>query len=147
MTVSITKPTSGQGPGWGTTLNTALDAIVTEVNSFETTVSTTYAPLVLTQTAQTGNYTFVLGDAFTLVEYNSSSAGTFTVPPNASVAFSVGTTIGLRQMGSGLLTMAPGAAVTIDSRGGALKMGGQYAEATLTKRATNEWVLSGDIST
>lgn len=51
MTVSITKPTSGQGPGWGTTLNTALDAIVTEVNSFESTVSATFVPL--TQLAAT----------------------------------------------------------------------------------------------
>lgn len=106
----------------------------------------TYAPLLLTQTTQTSSYTFVLGDGGTLVEYSSSSAGTFTVPPNSSVAFPIGTSISVRQYGTGLLTIAAGAGVTVDSSGGALKMGGQYTEATLTRRATNEWVLSGDIS-
>lgn len=38
MTVNITKPTLGATSGWGTVLNTALDAIVTEVNVHATTL-------------------------------------------------------------------------------------------------------------
>jgi cytoskeletal protein RodZ len=100
-----------------------------------------------TQTTQTGaTYTFVLGDSGTVVEGNSASAQTFTVPPNASVAFAVGASIVVRQYGAGQITMAPGAAVTLRSRGAALKTAGQYAELVATKRATDEWVISGDVT-
>lgn len=112
-----------------------------------TLLNSTFAQLLVTQTTQTANYTYALADAGTLVEYNSSSAGTLTVPPNSSVAFPIGTTISGRQLGTGLATIAAGVGVTIDSRGAALKSAGQYAEWNLTKRGTNEWVLSGDIST
>lgn len=105
------------------------------------------AALGLTQTTKTTAYTLVLADANTLVEGNSASALTFTVPPNSSVAFPVGTVVSLRQYGAGQVTVAAGSGVTIRSRGGALKLAGQYAEAALTKRATDEWVLSGDITT
>lgn len=119
------------------------------------TVATTgnYADLsgtpatTLTQTTQTGTtYTLVLADANTLVELNNAAAITVTVPPNSSVAFPVGTTIGLRQYGAGQVTVAAGAGVTIRSRSAAFKTSGQYAEASLTKRATDEWVLAGDLA-
>lgn len=100
-----------------------------------------------TQTTQTGaTYTFVIGDSGTVVEGNSATAQTFTVPPNSSVAFAVGASIVVRQYGAGQITMAPGAAVTLRSRVG-LKTAGQYAELVMTKRATDEWICSGDTST
>lgn len=104
------------------------------------------APETLTQTTQTANYTLVAGDANALVELNSASAVTLTVPPNSSVAFTTGTTVVVRQYGAGQVTIAEGSGVTIRSRGSALKLYGQYSEATLTKRGTDEWVLSGDIT-
>lgn len=103
---------------------------------------------LVTQTTQTGTtYTFVLADGGTLVEGNNASAQTYTVPPNSSVAFPVGTSIVLRQYGTGQITLAAGAGVTLRSRGAALKTAGQYAELTFTKRATDEWVVSGDVTT
>lgn len=109
-------------------------------------LSGTYAPLLTTQTTKTGSYTLTIGDAGGLVEVNSASASTLTVPPNSSAAFPVGTTVAVRQYGAGQVAVAAGAGVTIRSRGAALQLAGQYAEATLTKRATDEWVLSGDVA-
>jgi hypothetical protein len=95
---------------------------------------------------QTASYTLVLGDAGKIVEMNVASANTLTVPTNASVAFPIGTNITINQNGAGLTTIVAAGGVTIDSFGGALKMEGQYAGASLYKRGTNEWVLTGAIT-
>lgn len=100
---------------------------------------------ILVATTQTAAYTFALADAGTLVEVNSASAVTLTVPANATVAFPIGTSIGIRQYGAGQVTIAPATGVTIRSRGDAFKTAGQYAEAVLTKRAADEWILTGDL--
>lgn len=97
-----------------------------------------------TQTGTT--YTLVLADAGKAVEMNNGSANTLTVPPNSSVAFPVGTQILVRQLGAGQTTIAEGAGVTIRSKDDNLKLDGQYVEATLTKRATDEWVLTGALA-
>lgn len=97
-----------------------------------------------TQTGTT--YTLVLTDKGKVVERNNASANTLTVPPNSSVAFPVGSWIDLRQMGAGQTTVTPGAGVTIRSNGAKLKLTGQYAGATLMKRATDEWTIDGNLS-
>lgn len=99
-------------------------------------------------TTQAGTtYTLALADWGTIVEFTSASAVTVTVPPNASVAFPVGTAIELVQYGAGQVSVAAGAGVTIRSPSGKLKLTGQYSAALLRKRATNEWFLQGDIAT
>jgi hypothetical protein len=91
------------------------------------------------------SYTLALSDAATVVEFTSASATTVTVPPNLSVAFPVGSVIELLQHGTGQLTLAPGAGVTIRSTGGLLSARTQYSSLALRKRATDEWVLAGDL--
>lgn len=108
---------------------------------------TVAAGTVTTNTQSGTTYTLVLADAGLLVEVANASAITVTVPPNSSAAFLVGTTVALRQYGAGQITVAAGLGVTLHSRGGAFKLAGQYAEAMLTKRATDEWILSGDLTT
>lgn len=103
--------------------------------------------LVNTTTQSGTTYTAVLSDALTMVEFTSASAVTFTIPPNAEVAFPVGSIISGRQYGAGQVTITPGSGVTIRSFAGATKTAGIYAEFSLVKRATNEWVLSGNVST
>ncbi len=99
------------------------------------------------QDLQTGtSYTLVLADRGKMVEMNNAAANTLTVPPNSSVAFPVDTRIDVSQYGAGQTSIAAGAGVTIRSSGGKLKLTGQYSGATLWKRATNEWVLYGDIA-
>ena len=89
--------------------------------------------------------TFALADANNVVQYNSATAGTATVPPNSSVAFPVGTAIEVHQIGAGELTIAAGSGVTLNSRNGT-DTAGQYAIAVLRKTATDTWVLGGDVA-
>jgi hypothetical protein len=99
------------------------------------------------ENAQTGtSYTLVLTDAGKMVTCSNASAITLTVPPNADVAFPTNTRIDLLQYGAGQVTVAAGSGVTIYSKGSALKLSAQYAGATLWKKATNTWVLVGDIT-
>lgn len=94
---------------------------------------------------KTTNYTLVLGDAGSLVEMNSASALTFTVPPNSSVAFPTGTRIAVRQKGAGQVTITPGSGVTLNSFAGHLKTAGQYAVAFIVKVATDTWIVDGTL--
>lgn len=104
------------------------------------------ASTTITHNTQTASYTLVLTDASKMVEQNVASANTLTVPPNSSVAFPTGTVIAWRQYGAGQVTLTPGAGVTIRSAGSRLKSAAQYSEGTLTKRTTDEWVASGDLT-
>ena len=95
--------------------------------------------------AQTATYTLVLDDKNKIVEMNVASGNNLTVPPNSSVAFPVGSQINILQVGAGQTTVVQGAGVTVNAAPG-LKLRTQYSYATLIKRATNTWVLVGDIS-
>lgn len=100
----------------------------------------------LVSTTQAANYTAALVDRGTIVEMTSASANTFTVPPNASVAFPVHALLHVCQFGAGVTTIAAGAGVTIRSATGTFAMRAQYGVASIRKRATNEWVLFGDLA-
>lgn len=93
------------------------------------------------------SYTLVLGDAYELIEMEVSTANTLTIPTNASVPFPLGTQILVSQLGTGQTTITPAVGVTIRSSGGKTKTSAQYSMCTLIKRGTNEWYLSGDITT
>ncbi len=98
------------------------------------------------ENAQTGTtYTLALSDAGKMVTLTNASAITLTIPTNGSAAFPVNTRIDLLQYGAGQVTIA-GAGVTIYSSGSKLKLTGQYSGASLWKKATDTWVLIGDIS-
>lgn len=98
------------------------------------------------ESAQTASYTLVLADAGKMVTMTNASANNLTVPPNSSVAFPVNSRIDLIQYGAGQTTVVAGAGVTIYSAGAKLKLSGQYSGASLWKKATDTWVLVGDIS-
>lgn len=100
----------------------------------------------LTWNPQTASYTLDLSDANNGVEMLVGSANNLTVPPNSTAAFPVGSSVLIYQAGAGLSSIVAGAGVTIVKRGSSLDMGGQYALATLVKRATDTWILSGDIA-
>lgn len=87
--------------------------------------------------------TLLLADASGAVECTNGSATTVTVPPNASVAFPVGTVIEVAQCGAGQVTLAPGSGVTLNNANG-LKTSKQWSAVTLRKRDTNVWLVAGD---
>lgn len=97
-------------------------------------------------TTQAVSYTLALTDAGTTVEITSASAVSITVPPNSSVAFDVGTVIELCQYGAGQVTIAPGSGVTLRTATGTLTTRAQYSTVSIRQRATDEWVVSGDLS-
>lgn len=118
-------------------------AVQTKLNDTQAAVAAAQQVTASTQSGTT--YTLVLADASTAIEFTSASAVTLTIPPNSSVAFPAGTVIELVQYGTGQLTVAPGAGVTIRSADGLLSARTQYSTLSLRKRATNEWVLAGDL--
>jgi hypothetical protein len=94
---------------------------------------------------KTGSYTLALVDINTIVEMNSASTTTLTVPPNSSVAFPIGSIIGVDRIGTGAVNFVAGSGVAINSPQGMLGLRVRYSSAVLRKRATNEWMLSGDL--
>lgn len=90
------------------------------------------------------NYTFVIEDRDKLVEMNSGDPKSFTVPPNSSVPFPIGSQILLSRYGVGAVTINQGTGVTIRP-GNGFSIFNQYAGAALVKIATNEWYLFGKI--
>ena len=102
------------------------------------------AEKLLTTSSQTASYTLVIGDADTVVGMDVASANNLTVPPNSTVAFPVGTRVGVLQVGEGATTVVAGAGVTVNSAE-TLVLDGQWARAELWQRAANAWVLSGDL--
>ena len=102
-------------------------------------------PSLTTINQQAGAYTPVLADRDKLVEVSSASGVTVTIPTNSSVAYPVGTSIDILQTGSGQVTIAGAGGVTVNATPG-LKLRTQWSSATLFKRATDTWVVFGDLS-
>lgn len=93
---------------------------------------------------QTDDYTLLITDAYKVVEMNKGSAVNLNVPDNDTAAFPIGCEIYIRQYGAGQITLVPAMGVTVRTPT-TLRSNVQYSELKLSKRATNEWVLSGDL--
>ena len=68
-----------------------------------------------------------------------------TVPTNATTAFPVGTSIDFYQSAGTVASFAGAVGVTIQATPG-LKLRTTYSSATLTKVATDTWLLAGDLT-
>ena len=103
--------------------------------------------LQLAMNAQTGtSYTLAVADASNKwVTMDNSSAITVTVPPSV---YSVGDQINVQTIGTGQVTFAQGAGVTITSAGGtsnAPKIRSRYSSATVICVASNSFTIVGDL--
>jgi hypothetical protein len=95
---------------------------------------------------KTASYTLsALSERDSMIEMGSASALTLTVPSNATVAWPVGTSIDILQTGAGQVTITAGAGVTVNGTPG-LKLRTQWSGVTLFKRATDTWVVYGDLT-
>ena len=143
---------TGNASGTAATVTGAAQSAITSVGTLSSlavtgavTAGSVVAPLAIN--AQTGTtYTFVAADAGKLVTSSNGSGQTFTVPPNSSVAFDVGTQILVQNIGSANCTLAQGSGVTIQSVDSNKEIDGQYAAATLIKTATDTWSLIGSLA-
>ena len=95
--------------------------------------------------AQTASYTLVLADKNKIIEMNVGSANDLTVPANSVVAFPVGTQIQVLQTGAGKTRILAGGGVTVNATPG-VYMRAQWSGVTLLKRASDTWVVMGDLS-
>ena len=104
-------------------------------------------PSRTTVDSKTADYTLVLTDRDKMIEINSSSSLTVSIPTDASVNFPIGTSIDLLRVGSGAVTIAAAtpATTTLNYTPGN-KLRAQWSSATLFKRAANTWVLMGDLT-
>lgn len=95
---------------------------------------------------KTDSYTLSsLTERDSLIEMGKSTAQTLTIPANSSVAYPVGTSIDILQTGAGQVTIAGAGGVTVNATPG-LKLRAQWSSATLFKRATDTWVVMGDLT-
>jgi hypothetical protein len=103
---------------------------------------------LISQNSKSADYTFVLGDAGKHILHPSAdtSARTFTIPANASVAYTVGTAITIvNQASAGVITLA----ITSDT----MRLAGPGTTgsrtlaantvATILKVTSTEWIISG----
>jgi hypothetical protein len=94
---------------------------------------------------QTASYTLALSDKDKMIEMSHTSANTLTIPPESSVNFPIGTQIMVLQTNAGQTTIAAGSGVSVHATPG-LKLRDQYSMATLIKRGSNTWIVTGDLS-
>lgn len=94
--------------------------------------------------SKSGAYTFASGDVNMIFEYNSGSAGTFTIPANNSF-WTVGQRLEVLQVGAGQLTIAGGSGVTVNGTP-TTKTRTTWSGATIIKRSANVFVVVGDLA-
>lgn len=155
---TVTSITAGTGLSGGTITTSgtiAIDSTVVTTTGTQTLTNKTATGLIYTQTLLTPTfsanaYTLALGDqGDILLASNGATAGTITIPTNASVAFPTGTQITIIQTAAGQLTIQGAGGVTVNSTGAtatAPKLRAQNSSATCIKTDTNTWYVVGDIS-
>lgn len=102
-------------------------------------------------TANTADYTAVLADQYQVLELmNKATAIAFKIPTDASVAFPVGTTLTVLNIGAGTCTISavtPGTTTVLSSGATAASPTlAQYKSAVCIKTATDAWYVVGGIA-
>jgi hypothetical protein len=99
-----------------------------------------------TFTEKTASYTLdALPHQDAVVEMNSESATTFTIPANSTLAWPVGASMDIMQTGAGQVTVSGASGVTVNFTPGN-KLRTQWSSCTIMKRSTDSWILFGDLT-
>jgi hypothetical protein len=94
---------------------------------------------------KTASYTLdALSLADNIIEVDSTSATTVTIPLDSSINYPVGTSIDILQTNTGQVTIAATGGVTINGTPG-FKLRTRWSSATILKRAANSWIVYGDL--
>lgn len=112
--------------------------------NFSTAITgvTPYASTSLTISTKVTDYTLVLADASSGdILCNSTSTINITVPTNASVAFPIGSMIGIDQINTGGVTIVPagGVIITASNTSLGLTLSKIQSQGVLVKTGTNTW--------
>lgn len=108
-------------------------------------------PRMIVGAAANSDYTFVLNDAWTWTPHTGAAAQNWTVPDNGSVAYPIGTVLGLaNDLAGGNITVKSTAGVTIDGHGNFVSGAGTFMvlppgyKMWLIKQGTNTWMAITD---
>jgi hypothetical protein len=102
-------------------------------------------PTLTTFVEKTASYTLdTLAHQDNIIEMNSTSPMTFTIPTNAALAWPIGASMDILQTNTGEVTIAASGGVTLNRTPGN-KLRTQWSSATILKRGTNSWILYGDL--
>ena len=139
--------------GGGTGAVTLAGASIATYTGTETLTNKTLTAPIVTYSVNaqtTAAYVTVAADAGAIVTVSNASANTFKLPTNASVAYDIGSTITLIQIGAGLTTISavtPGTTTVLSTGATAASPTlGQYKSATCIKTATDAWYIIGALS-
>lgn len=131
------EQTLGLNPHQGTLPTGLFTTVVARLNALDN-------PGINTQTGAT--YTLQLSDFSNIVNMSSASPQTFTIPPHSAVALPARAAITIRQDGVGQVSWAPGAGVTVNCRGGATHIAGQYGYIVALQSQIDTWDIIGDVA-
>jgi len=98
--------------------------------------------LYLQENVKTSSHILQLADINKVVAVSSSSNRNVTVPFNSTVNFPIGSVVNVYRAGTGNVTIVPASGVTVRNAG---RLFERYTEVSIRKRASNEWVASGNI--
>jgi hypothetical protein len=86
---------------------------------------------------QSSSYTIALADRNRVVAFNGAGAQTVTIPNESSVDFPIGSVVYIARVGTGSLTLAAAAGVTLSKTG----TFASNEELYVRKRASNNWIV------
>jgi hypothetical protein len=148
--IGATGPTGSTGPtGVGATGATGPTGPIGATGASGATGPTGFGGVEAINAQVGTTYTFVLTDRDDLVTASNSSAQTYTIPLNSSVAFPTGSLVNLIQIGTGQVTVQGAGGVTLNSTGATSatpKTRARYSVMTLIKAGTDTWYATGDVS-
>jgi hypothetical protein len=97
-----------------------------------------------TRNVQPGtSYTIVFSDRGKLVEFENTGSITLTIPTNAAAPIEIGDRVDILLASTGTLSIVGDSGVTLNAEGGLTTLASQWTRATLIKRGTDLWVLTG----
>jgi len=144
VTTNLASKAPLAGPTFtGTVALPAASSVTLNGTALSTTLDTK-ANKTADISSKSADYTFMSSDVNMIIEHNSGSAATFTIPSD-NAFWAVGQRLELIQVSSGRITVAGAAGVTVNGTPG-LKTRAQWSGATIIKRAANTFVVIGDLS-
>lgn len=121
---------------------TFIDGILATLPATYLTIAEADTRSLIAENVQTASYTLQLSDRNKVVAMNNDASAVVTIPTNAAVAFPVGSIVNVYAMSNQNITVAGSSGVVVQNSG---RLFERYVEISLRKRATNEWVASGNI--
>lgn len=91
-------------------------------------------------------HTLTGDDMGQLIQFTNAGAVTFTIPSDKTAPdIKPGQTVTVVQFGTGKVSFAGAAGVTVNAPGGLLGTSARYAEIWATKLDSNSWIVNGSV--